>query len=42
MFREKMGERQSTVHIEGGGPVNLTKKICPEKVLFKRLPRSDP
>jgi hypothetical protein len=43
-----MGERQSTIHIEGGGPINFAKNICPEKELcdisciFKRLPRSDP
>ena len=36
------------VHVEGGGPVNFAKKICPEKgfrdasCMFKRLPRSDP
>ena len=49
-FRESYAKERAKVkvHVEGGGPVNFAKKICPEKgfrdasCMFKRLPRSDP
>ena len=49
-FRESYAKERAKVkvHVEGGGPVNFAKKICPEKgfrdasCMLKRLPRSDP
>ena len=49
-FRESYAKERAKVkvHVEGGGPVNFAKKVCPEKgfrdasCMFKRLPRSDP
>ena len=49
-FRESYAKERAKVkvHVEGGGPVNFAKKICPKKgfrdasCMFKGLPRSDP
>ena len=49
-FRESYAKERAKVkvHVEGGGPVNFAKKICPEKgfrdasCMIKRLPKSDP